>query len=39
MIVRPEKLGAFDANGPIAKSGAFRRAGNNTDVLRHNSIQ
>jgi hypothetical protein len=35
MIVRAEKLSAFHADGPIAKSRAFGGAGNNTDMVRH----
>jgi hypothetical protein len=33
--VRAEKLSAFHADGPIAKSCAFGGAGNNTDMVRH----
>ncbi|HYR84899.1 MAG TPA: hypothetical protein VE422_12535 [Terriglobia bacterium] len=36
--MRSEKLRAFYTNGPITKSRAFGGAGNNTDVLRHDSI-
>jgi hypothetical protein len=35
MGVRPEQLRAFNADGAIAKSCTFGRAGNYTDVLGH----
>ena len=38
MIVRAEKLRAFNADGPITKSCAFGGAGNNTDVVGHDLI-
>ena len=38
MIVRAEKLRAFNADGPITKSRAFSGAGNNTNVLGHDLI-
>jgi hypothetical protein len=33
MVVRTEKLRAFDADGPITKRRAFGGAGDNSDVL------
>jgi hypothetical protein len=35
MIVRPEKVRTTQTNRPITKSGSFRGASNNTDVLGH----
>src|SRR5215467_6601471 len=35
MSVRAELLGTLNADGPIAKSCAFGRAGHNADMLRH----
>src|SRR4029453_7270568 len=35
MIVRAEKIGALDTDGPIAEGGSFSGAGNETDVVRH----
>jgi hypothetical protein len=37
MRVRAEKLRAFDAEGPITKSGAFGGAGNHTYMVEHES--
>src|ERR1700722_18936528 len=38
MLMRPKQLRAFLADGTIAKRGAFRRAGNESNVLSHSSI-
>jgi hypothetical protein len=35
MMVTAEQLPAFQANGAIAQSGAFRAAGDDADVERH----
>jgi len=38
VAVRPKGLCTFHVNDPVAKSRAFRGAGNNADVLRHSAI-
>ncbi len=37
MVVRAQKLRPFHADGPITKSCTLGRAGNDTDVLGHDT--
>ena len=38
MIVRAEKLRTFHADGPVAERCAFSGAGNDSDMLGHDSF-